>query len=278
MNNLDYSRYLVNPGSSFQLSAINTAEVQGWDKKTAQKKLKENRKRIAELQEALFAEDKHAVLLVLQAMDAGGKDSTIEAITQGVNPQGVVVTGFKAPSKEELDHDFLWRIHEHAPRKGNIGIFNRSHYEDVLIVKVHDWASPDLIEKRYGHINAFEELLHDHGTRIVKIMLHVSPEYQLEQFEERIVEPTKQWKFNPGDLKERKRWNQYMEAFETALNRCSTEYAPWYVVPSEHKWFRTMVVSQILLDILEDLNPQYPEPDYDPNEWTLEALKAYEKV
>ena len=268
---VDHERYRVRP--PFTLESIDPADTQGLtDAKAARKQLKRNRKQIADLQERLFAERKHAALLVLQAMDAGGKDSTIEAVTRGVNPQGCVVTGYKAPSKEELEHDFLWRVHDHAPRKGRIAVFNRSHYEDVLVVRVNGWAPADLIEKRYGHINDFERLLTDHGTSVAKVMLHVSPEYQLEQFRERLADPSKQWKFNPGDLDARAQWGDFMSAFEIALNRCSTENAPWYVVPSEHKWFRTLVVSQILLKMLQDLDPQYPEPDYDTSAYTPESL------
>ena len=177
-----------------------------------------------------------------------------------------------APSKEELQHDFLWRIHAKAPRKGMIRIFNRSHYEDVLIVRVHGWAPVDLLEKRYKHINDFERTLRDHGTHIVKVMLHISSEYQLERLRQRLERPDKWWKFNPADLDERQRWDDYMVAFEIALNRCSTEHAPWYVVPAEHKWFRTLVVAKILRNVLREIDPQYPKPDWDPVEWTPDKL------
>lgn len=269
---LEYQKYRVAPGGGFRLASVDPSENQGLDEATCRRLLKENRKRIAKLQERLYAEGKHSVLLVLQAMDAGGKDSTIKAVTKGVNPQGCRVASFKAPSKEELAHDFLWRVHAKAPRKGYIRIFNRSHYEDVLIVRVHGWATPEQTEQRYGHINDFERLLHDHHTHIAKVMLHISPAYQLEQFRERLEDPGKQWKFNPGDLEERKLWPAYMDAFETALNRCSPDHAPWYVVPAEHKWFRCLTVSQILLDLLERINPQYPAPDYDAAVYTPESL------
>ncbi len=269
---IDCQKYRVTPGGGFQLASIDSGENQGLDKKTCKRLLKKNRERIATLQERLYAERKQSVLLVLQAMDAGGKDSTIEAVTEGINPQGCRVASFKAPSKEELSHDFLWRVHDKAPRKGMIRIFNRSHYEDVLIVRVHGWAKPEQTEQRYSHINDFERLLHDHNTHIAKVMLHISPEYQLEQFRERLEDPGKWWKFNPGDLDERKLWDKYMESFEIALNRCSTDYAPWYVVPSEHKWFRCLVVSQILLDLLERIDPQFPKPDFDPTVHTPESL------
>ncbi|MEM1268493.1 MAG: polyphosphate kinase 2 family protein [Bacteroidota bacterium] len=265
-----YAPYHVT--SPFKLASIDTSDTQGWKKEDAKVKRAQNREEIAELQERLYAEGKRSVLLVLQAMDAAGKDSTIESITRGVNPQGVHVTSFKAPSKEELAHDFLWRVHDHAPRKGTIGIFNRSHYEDVLIVKVKGFAPPALVEKRYGHISDFERLLADHGTRIVKVMLYASKDHQLERFRQRLEEPSKWWKFNPADLKERELWDQYMAAYETALNRTSTDYAPWYVVPAEKKWFRTLVVSQLLLDTLKQMNPKYPPPSFDPAEFPPDSL------
>jgi PPK2 family polyphosphate:nucleotide phosphotransferase len=212
------------------------------------------------------------VLLVVQAMDTGGKDSTIRAVTRGLNPQGCRVVGFKAPSKAELARDFLWRVHAEVPPKGTIGVFNRSHYEDVLIVRVHGWASSDVLEARYGHINAFERLLHDTGTRVVKIMLHISKEYQLEQLRERVATPEKYWKFNPEDLKERALWDDYASAYELALARCSTREAPWYVVPAETKWFRNLVVAKLLLETLEDMDPQYPKPAWDPGEFLADRL------
>jgi len=269
---VDTSKYLVVPGEPFTLADRPSIAGTEFSKSEIKDELVRTRKRIAKLQEALYAESKSSVLLVIQAMDAGGKDSTIEAITQGVNPQGVVVASFKAPSKEELAHDFLWRIHDKAPRKGYVRIFNRSHYEDVLIVKVHGWASPEQTEQRYGHINDFERLLSDHGTKVVKVMLNISKEYQLEQFKERLDEPEKNWKFNPGDLKERKLWDDYMNAFEIALQKCSKEHAPWYVVPSENKWYRCLIVARLLEEALMGIDPQYPEPDYDPKEFTSNTI------
>ncbi len=270
---IDLKQYRVAPGKPFSLASVDPGDTQGLeDKKKAKKQRKQNRKRIADLQETLYAEDKHSVLLVLQARDAGGKDSTIESVTRGVNPQGCKVACFKAPSKRELSHDFLWRIHHQMPERGHITIFNRSHYEDVLIVRVYGWAPKKLIEKRYEHINSFEKMLSDHGTRIVKVMLHISPDYQLSRFRERLENPEKHWKFNPDDLEKRKDWKKYDEAFEAALNRCSTEYAPWYVIPAEHKWFRTLAVSQLLRETIEDLKPKYPKPDFDPELYRPETL------
>lgn len=271
MASLDVKRYLVT-GGSFSLDSIDPRDSQGWDKSAGKERFRENKEAIIGLQEKLYAEGKQSLLFVFQAMDAGGKDSTIRALCSGINPQGCRVSSFKAPSKEELAHDFLWRVHARTPEKGMIRIYNRSHYEDVLIVRVHGWAPPELTEKRYGHINDFERLLSDHGTRIVKIMLHISPEYQLEQFRERLIEADKWWKFNPDDLKERALWDNYMEAFEAALNRCSTKQAPWYVVPSERKWFRLLVVSQLMREVLENMDPKYPEPSFDPKVWTPDRL------
>lgn len=269
---LDLNLYRVKPGSDFRLASIDTSDVQGIDKDDAKRVFEENQERIDELQERLYAESESAVLLVIQAMDAGGKDSTIRAVATGINPQGCRVVSFKVPSKIEMAHDFLWRVHDKAPRKGSITIFNRSHYEDLLVVRVHGYAPMDAIEKRYDHINDFERMLSDHGTRVVKVMLHISPEYQMSRFRSRLERPDKWWKFNPNDLKERALWDDYMESFELALSRCSTDHAPWYVIPAEHKWFRVLVVSQILRDILEDIDPQYPEPDFDPKEYRPEDM------
>jgi PPK2 family polyphosphate:nucleotide phosphotransferase len=270
---VDPSIHRIAPNTRVDLKTHDSAyAAPGLDRKRAESILKRNRKKIVKLQERLYAEDKGAVLLVLQAMDTGGKDSTLRSVTKGINPQGTRIYGFKAPSKKELARDFLWRVHEQVPPKGHIGIFNRSHYEDVLIVRVHGWAPPELTEARYGHINNFEALLHEHGTRVVKVMLNISKEYQLERLRRRLARPDKHWKFNPGDLKERALWLDYMSAYEAMLSKCSTENAPWYVVPAEQRWYRDAVVSQLLLNILESINPQYPQPTFDPLEFTPESL------
>jgi len=270
---VDPEVHRVKPGAAVTLSSFDPTFVpDGLDKGDARKILRQNRKRIVELQEKLYAEDKHAVLLVLQAMDTGGKDSTLRVVTKGINPQGTRIYGFKAPTDNELGRDFLWRVHAQVPPKGHIGIFNRSHYEDVLIVRVHGWASPDLIEKRYQHINNFEALLHDHGTRVIKVMLNISKEYQLDRLRRRLEKPDKHWKFNPNDLKERELWDSYMDAFEHAFNRCSTDDAPWYIVPAEKRWYRDAVVSQLLADVLQDINPQYPDPEFDREKFTPESI------
>ncbi len=270
-NLFDYSKYNVS-GSRFSLRSMRSDDDQGVSKGDAKALVKENRERLAELQERLYAEGKQSVLLVLQAMDTAGKDSTIEQVTKGINPQGCVVSGFKKPTPEELAHDFLWRVHKRTPGKGMIGIFNRSHYEDVLIVRVHGWASPETLEARYDHINRFEKLLADNGTRIIKVMLNISKEYQLARLRRRLERPDKLWKFNPGDLDERKLWDKYMECYEIALQRCSTDYAPWYVVPAENRTFRNAVITQMLVDTLEDMDPQFPEPDFNVADYPPESL------
>ena len=273
---IDLDRYRIHPGTSVALADRDPADTQGYteaehedEAKTYLATLKE---RFDELQEALYAEREQSVLFVLQAMDAGGKDSTIRKVFGDINPQGVRVWNFKAPSTLEKSHDFLWRIHHRAPGKGYMGVFNRSHYEDVLIVKVHGWAPPEIIERRYDHIRHFEALLADAGTRVVKVMLHISKDYQLERFRRRLRRSDKHWKFNPDDLKERALWEDYMRAFEVALERTSTDEAPWYVVPAEERWWRDVVVGEILLQTLESMDPQYPAPDFDPSEYTADSI------
>jgi len=271
---IDLTKYRVFPGRHIRLADLDPSDCQDLrDKEAAKHALAENRKAIAELQERLYAEKKQSLLLVLQAMDTAGKDSTIRKVTAGINPQGCRVYSFKAPSRRELAQDFLWRIHQRVPPKGFITIFNRSHYEDVLIVKVHGWADPSLIDLRYEHITQLEKLLYDHGTRIIKVMLHISKDYQLERLRRRLRYPEKWWKFNPGDLDERALWPAYMEAYETAINRCSTDYAPWYVVPAETRWFRNIVISRLILQTLQEMNPQFPEPSFDPADYPPDALE-----
>jgi PPK2 family polyphosphate:nucleotide phosphotransferase len=273
---VDLDRYRVVPGERPRLAERDTADTQGLseaeDEDHVDALVAANQARMDDLQERLYAERKQSLLIILQAMDGAGKDSTIEHVLEGLNPQGVRVWNFGKPTEKELAHDFLWRIHKRTPGAGYIGVFNRSHYEDVLIVRVHDWAEPDVIERRYDHINHFEALLTDGGTRIVKLMLHVSPEYQLERMRRRLRRSDKHWKFNPDDLKERARWDEYMDAFETALTRCSTDVAPWYVIPGEERWFRDLVVSQLLLETLEDMDPQFPEPSFDPADYPPDSI------
>ena len=251
----------VKAGQTIKLSKIDpndTGKIKS--KKEAKDLLAQNIERMAELQNILYAEGKHALLIVLQAMDAGGKDGTIRSIMSGVNPQGVQVTSFKKPTLEELAHDFLWRVHQVVPARSMIGIFNRSHYEDVLVVRVHNLVPPDVWQTRYDHINNFEHLLADSGVTILKFYLHISKEEQKERLQARLDQPHKRWKFNPGDLDERKLWNDYMQAYEVALSRCSNKAAPWYIVPANKKWYRNLIISETIVKTLESLNMQYPAP------------------
>jgi len=269
---IDTETYRVKPDQEVSLATFATRDDQGVDKDKGKKRFKKNVGKLKGYQERLFAEHEQSLLIVLQAMDTGGKDSTLRKLAGDLNPQGCAVTGFKKPSREELSHDFLWRIHDHAPRAGHIAIFNRSHHEDVLVVRVHGLAPRPLIEKRYGHINDFERMLTDHGTRIVKFMLHISRDYQLERLRRRLRREDKHWKFNPADLKERQRWDDYMHVYEIMLSRCSTEHAPWYVIPAETRWFRNLLVSQIVLDTLESMAPAFPKPDFKIADYPPESL------
>lgn len=229
-------------------------------------------KDIAALQETLYAESKQSLLVVLQAMDAAGKDSTIAKLTKSMNAQGCHIHSFKKPTKLEMAHDFLWRVHAAVPANGEITIFNRSHYEDVLVVKVHGWEDEQTIDRRYEHINDFESLIADSGTKVIKFMLNVSPDYQLTRFKRRLEIPGKNWKFNPGDLKERTLWNDYMSAFEVALERCASEEAPWFVVPAENRRFRDFMIASVVRDTLLSMKPQYPAPEFDTNVYTSDSI------
>lgn len=214
--------------------------------------------RLGVLQEMLYAQKKQSVLVVLQAMDAGGKDGVLRKVFTRLNPSGVRVASFKAPSEEELAHDFLWRIHKEAPPKGYIGVFNRSHYEDVLVVRVNKLVPHDVWRKRYAHINAFEQLLADSGTRILKFFLYISKDEQKARLMDRLQDPNEQWKFSVGDLPVREKWDEYMQAYEDAISHCNTEAAPWHIVPGNHKWYRNYVISRTLLETLEDMKLSYP--------------------
>jgi PPK2 family polyphosphate:nucleotide phosphotransferase len=214
--------------------------------------------RLGILQEMLYAERKQSVLVVLQAMDAGGKDGVLRKVFTHLNPQGIRVSSFKAPTEEELAHDFLWRIHKEAPPKGYIGVFNRSHYEDVLVVRVNKLVPHDVWRKRYDHINAFEQLLADGGTRILKFYLHISKDEQKERLMDRLQDPDEQWKFSTADLPVREKWDDYMKAYQDAISHCNTEAAPWYIIPGNHKWYRNYVITRTLLETLESMNLSYP--------------------
>ena len=215
------------------------------------------------LQEVLYAEGKHKVLVVLQAMDTGGKDGTIRHVFDGTNPQGVKVASFKKPTPEELAHDYLWRVHAHTPGSGEITVFNRSHYEDVLVVRVHNLVPEQRWSGRYEHINGFERALADEGTTIVKFFLHISKSEQRRRLQARLDTPDKQWKFSKGDLAERQRWDEYVDAYEAALSKTSTSHAPWYVIPADRKWYRNLAISQILVDTLNGFDMSFPPPEDD---------------
>ena len=253
--------FSVAPGSKFRLKDFDPGYTGKYDDNDeAKKDTKENLERLYELQEMMYAQGKKALLIILQGMDTAGKDGTIKQVAGAFNPQGVQVHPFKVPNAEELAHDYLWRIHKVTPSRGMVGIFNRSHYEDVLVVRVAKLAPEEVWRKRYDHINAFERLLTDSGTTIVKFFLHISPDEQAERLRERQETPSKQWKFSPGDLEVRKQWDDYQRAYEDALTLCNTDYAPWYVIPANRKWYRNLAVSTILVNTMEKMGLRYPDP------------------
>jgi PPK2 family polyphosphate:nucleotide phosphotransferase len=256
-------RYRVKTGEAVRLVEFDPGEDGGFEKDAAQEQLKALNDELEALQELLYAEHKRKVLVVLQGMDTSGKDGAIRHVFEGVNPQGVRVASFKAPTPEELDHDYLWRIHREAPGKGEIVVFNRSHYEDVLIVRVHQLVPEAVWRRRYEQIRAFERMLVEEGATVVKFFLHISKDEQKERLQERLKTPEKQWKFNVGDLKERKLWDDYQRAYEEALRETSTDWAPWYIVPSDRKWVRNLVISTVLVKLLSDLKMEYPQPAQD---------------
>jgi PPK2 family polyphosphate:nucleotide phosphotransferase len=251
-------KLIVRPGSKLRLKDRDPAFVNGFTKESAILETVALHEKLEHLQDVLYAEHKRSLLIVLQAMDAGGKDGTVKHVMSGVNPQGCDVTSFKQPTIKELDHDYLWRIHQAAPAKGMIGIFNRSHYEDVLIVRVHELVPKEVWKKRYGQINAFEELLAENGTTILKFFLHISKDEQKRRFEARDDDPNKNWKSSASDERERKFWDQYQEAYQEALEKTSKKHAPWFVIPANEKWFRNLAISHVVVNALEDLNLQYP--------------------
>jgi PPK2 family polyphosphate:nucleotide phosphotransferase len=265
----DYPRYRIEPGISVSLAAIDPDETEHYTKKKdVTKELEKQRRRIQKLQERLYAENERGMLIVLQAMDTGGKDGTIKHVFSGVNPQGCRVSSFKAPSAEEANHDFLWRYHKSAPAKGRIGIFNRSHYEDVLVVRVKNMVPQEVWRARYELINDFERGLTANGVIVLKFFLHISKDEQKKRLQRRLDDPDKRWKFSSNDIKERAYWDAYQRAFEDALGSCSTEHAPWYVVPANKKWYRNLVVARTIADTLEAMHPRYP-----PAEEGLEKVK-----
>ena len=259
-------KFIVNGKKGFSLTKLDPRDSCGFkDKDQTRAQTEKDAVAIDALQNRLYAEGKRALLVILQGIDCSGKDGTVRAVFNACGPIGVLNTPFKAPSAEELSHDYLWRAHKAVPPKGMIGIFNRSHYEDVLVVKVKGFAPAEAIERRYDEINHFEKMLSNNGVKILKFMLHISKDEQAERLKERVADPTKRWKFNPGDLEDRKLWDQFMAAYDVALQRCSTDHAPWHVVPADRNWVRNAVVGTIVKETLESMNPEFPAPkDWDP--------------
>ena len=250
---------IAKPGKKFRIADIDPDDTHGIDKKAAEPLFAKHLQDLLELQTTLYAESRRSVLVVLQGIDAGGKDGTIRHVMTGMNPQGVTVTSFKVPEGEERRHDYLWRVHRAVPEWGDIGIFNRSHYEDVLVVRVHNLVPKEVWSKRYDQINDFERMLTENGVRVLKFFLLISKDEQAKRFEARLADPLKNWKFSRADTKERKFWDDYMKAYEDAIGKCSTEAAPWYVVPANHKWFRNLAVAQILRDEMRAMKLEYPK-------------------
>ena len=257
------NNYKIKPNIKVKITNHDPKEKTCFDKTKREGKIEliKLNQRLAALQEQLFAEHKNQLLIVLQAMDTGGKDGVIRNVFDGVNPQGVKVASFKVPTQLELDHDYLWRIHQQVPGRGEIVIFNRSHYEDVLIVRVHNLVDEKIWKKRFEQINQFEKMLADEGATIVKFFLNISYDEQRKRLLDRIIEKDKNWKFNPGDLKERNLWGDYMQAYEDVLSKTSTSWAPWYIIPSDRKWYRNIIINKILVDVLENMKMKYPEPE-----------------
>ncbi len=266
------NRYRVRPNSNVDLSKYDpkdTSAYQG-EKDEAKEELDALTDRLEVLQELLYAEHKHKLLVVLQGMDTSGKDGVIRHVFEGVNPQGVQVASFKVPTPEELDHDYLWRVHKHTPGRGEIVIFNRSHYEDVLVVRVHGLVPEERWKLRYQQINDFERTLAEEGTTLLKFFLHIDQDEQKERLQARLDDPNKHWKFSLGDLKERKRWDDYRRAYEDALGKTSTKFAPWYIVPSNRKWYRNLVIASVIVETLEGLEMHFPEPQDDLSQVVIE--------
>lgn len=279
------SNYLAKPNSKIDLGKYDTADTAGLKSKSeAKEHLEKNIERMFELQDRLYASDKYSLLLIFQAMDAAGKDSTIKHVMSGLNPQGTQVYSFKQPSKEELDHGYLWRVQKVAPERGRIGIFNRSHYEEVLIVKVHDLLKQqqipaelidkDIWQERYKQISEYEKYLFKNGTVVLKFFLHVSKDEQKKRFLERIDDKAKNWKFSSSDVEERKFWGNYQKAYEEAISATSNIYAPWYIIPADKKWFTHLLVSDIIIDKLKSLNLEYPKLSKDQTAGLQKAKEA----
>ncbi|PAW60666.1 MAG: polyphosphate kinase [Verrucomicrobiia bacterium Tous-C3TDCM] len=266
-------RYLVKYGTQLNLSEVDADELE-WAPSTfkslGERKFEKLRDEIQSLQKVLYAQGMHRILIILQAMDTGGKDGCVKHVFSRVDPQGINVKAFKKPSEEELAHDFLWRVHPHVPGNGQIAIFNRSHYEDIISVKVKKLRPDEVWKKRYRHIVDFERMLVDEGTTIVKFFLHISPDEQKSRLLSRLRQPEKHWKLNPDDIQDRSQWGEFMAAYEEMIGRTSTNHAPWYVVPANRKWYRNLVVAQIVVEHLRALNMKYPQPTWDPGSIVIE--------
>lgn len=261
----------VEPGKDFTLADRDPGDDALFpDRDEAEARLQNDAQAINDLQDRLWAERQRALLVVLQGIDTAGKDGTIRGVFNACGPLGVNVVAFGRPTEEELAHDYLWRVHRAAPKRGMIGVFNRSHYEDVLVVKVRGLAPEKVVEKRYDQINAFEQLLTQNDVTILKFMLHISKDEQAERLQERLDKPNKNWKFNPGDLEDRAHWDDYQSAYETVLRRCSTKHAPWRVVPADKKWRRNAIIAAIVRGTLEEMDPSCPKPDWDPKDFKIE--------
>jgi PPK2 family polyphosphate:nucleotide phosphotransferase len=253
----------LKPGKKIKLAEISTRGKDFYkDREEAEQEFADLKKELAELQERLYAESKQKLLVVIQAMDTGGKDSTIRSVFSGINPQGVQVSSFKEPTKEELAHDFLWRIHQRVPASGYIGIFNRSHYEDVIVVRVANIFPESVWRPRYELINQFEDLLTKSGTRILKFYLHISEDEQKQRLKDRLEDPRKNWKFSAEDLTKRKEWKEYMDVYEDVFAHCTTDEAPWFVIPADQKWYRNLAIARVVVNALKEMDPKWPKlPD-----------------
>jgi PPK2 family polyphosphate:nucleotide phosphotransferase len=269
----DFDRYRVQPDEDVALDQHEPADTASYDDPDeAREELAGLVEQIAELQARLYAEEKRSLLVVLQGIDAAGKDSTVKHVFSGTNPQGVRVYSFKEPSNEEAAHDFLWRYHQHTPGSGMIHVFNRSHYEDVLVVRVKELVEEERWRSRYDSINDFERILAREGTTILKFFLHISKDAQLDRFRERLEREDKHYKFSANDVRERRNWDAYQEAYEDALRATSTEWAPWYVIPSDAKWFRNLAVGRVVASTLQQLDPRWPPPEEDLERFAAEEL------
>jgi PPK2 family polyphosphate:nucleotide phosphotransferase len=277
---MDYRKlFVVEPGKHVKLGDVDAGyhgKKLSEDEATA--KTEQYREQIATLQDLMYAEGRHSLMIVLQAMDAGGKDGTVRHAMSTMSPVGTIVTSFKQPSAEDLKHDFLWRVHPHAPAKGMVAIFNRSHYEDVLVVRVHNLVPKDMWAERYGFINEFEKQVRkQNGTHIIKFFLYISQDEQLERFKDRLDDPTRNWKISEDDYREREFWDEYISAYEAVFHKTSTKHAPWYIIPANHKWFRNLAISQIVAATLEDLGIQTPKPQVDLEQIRRQYHRAEEE-